>query len=139
MVFNNTCDFNPQFNVNIDSLKKHCSADISLSDLLNSDSLRQSNFKTCMIESFTNEINWDFKITIELDGYQLDWQKTPLSIQSVEVETGFQERGKYPFSQFYKGYEVQISDSQTITVLFFNAWVGGCLHDFYVWELVELE
>jgi len=141
----NGCDADFQIFMNIDSLKKYCNRNNRLNDLLETDSLISSLScqpvplrTTSYNDSTNNEINWDFKISIST-GYQVEWRETPLSIKPVEVKTGFMERGKFPFAQFYKGYEVQTSDVQTITILFFNYWVGGCIHDYYVWELVELE
>jgi len=108
----NACDWDPQIFMNIDSLKKYCNRNNRLLDLLDTDSISQANFTSYMPcqsvpTTYDNPIgNWDFKISMGVDGYQLDWYKTPLSIEPVEVEIGFRERGKYPFTEFYKGYEV---------------------------------
>jgi len=140
------CDADPQIFMNIDVLKKYCNRNNRLEDLLDMDSINFTSFMPCHpfsirtesdSDSTNNEINWDFKISMGSEGYQVEWRETPLSIKPIEVEIGFQERGKFPFWHFYKGYEVQTSEVQTVTVLFFNSWVGGCIHDYYVWELVE--
>jgi len=142
----NVCDFDFQIFMTIDSLKKYCNRNNRLDDLLDTDNFLSA--MPCQPASITgdnsitnndtidNETIWDFKISRSND-YQVEWRETPLSIQPVEVEIGFQERGKFPFTQFYKGYEVQISENQTMTILFFNYYIGGCIHDYYVWELVE--
>lgn len=137
----NGCDPNFHIFMNIDSLKKYCNRNNRLNDLLVEDSnfpssLNCQNPNNEFNYLIINEENWDFKISIT-NGYQVEWRETPLSIQPIEVETGFRQPGKYPFAHFYKGYEFQISEDQTLTVLFFNEWVGGCIHDVYVWELVE--
>jgi len=82
----NACDFDPQIFMNIDSLKKYCSKDNRLDDLLEMDSINQASFTSALFcqpatildddpitnsNPISNEINWDFKIRNRFSG---KWQ-----------------------------------------------------------------
>jgi len=99
--------------------------------MFDTDSLGQNNLKACGYP-LGDEKNWDFKI----GSHQLEWHETPISTQPVQAKTVY-EGGRFPFIHFYGGYEVKISENQALTALFFNGQIGGCIHDYYVWEFVE--
>lgn len=147
----NYCGSGP-FYFNIDSLLLNCPFPYSLDELLDSSTMgptglvlnKDKRHTNCEPKSIAvNESNWDFSITIGIqismaiqNGYELEWQKTPLSQQPITVKT-IHEGGKYPFPQFLNGYEIQISGKKTLTLLFFNIYIGGCVHDYMVWEYIE--
>lgn len=133
-VIYNYCDPSPQIHFSINSIRLYCS-NSSLNDMFDADSLNQNNFKACT-QPLGDENNWDFILTTGASGYELVWRETPVSVKPVQAKTVF-EGGKYPYMQFYKGYEVKISENQALTMLFFNGYVGGCIHDYYIWELVD--
>jgi len=146
-VFYNYCDPGPIY-FNIDSLVSNCPFQGSLDELIDLDSLRVKGLTQSEDEQplgcqpkpiVIDESNWNFSITIAWDnGYDVDWLILPLSQQSIEVKTTF-ENGKYPFPRFLNGYEIQISENKALTLLFFNTYIGGCIHDYMVWEYVESE
>jgi len=145
--FYNACHFGSIY-FNIDTLISYCSFPNSLDDLIGTEDthdLSEAIYRVCLddfpsgneSDILADENNWDFK-TSPGSNYKLEWRKAPLSQQPVEAKTKF-EGGKYPFTQFYNGYKIQISENQVLTLLFFNVFIGGCLHDYMVWEYVETE
>lgn len=122
------CDLGPYF-FSIDSLIKNCSVAKSLTDSV--------PFSNCNIDFDAPKLvdlnNFDFKVT---RGYILELTNTPISQKPVEAKT-ISEGGKYPFVQFYNGYEIKISENKQLTLLFFYAHIAGCLHDAMVWEYIE--
>jgi len=125
------CDMGPYF-FSIDSLIENCSVAKSLNDSI--------PFSNCVIDSDAHKLadsnNFDFKTGLQ--GHNLELTNTPISQKPVEVKT-VSEGGKYPFIQFYNGYEIHLSENEILTLLFFNALAAGCWHDVMVWEYVETE
>jgi len=123
---------------NIDSLIKNCSVAESLEDNV--------PYSTCKFDFDPHQLadinNFDFKVTRGSNSsehfFNLELTDTPISQKSAEAQT-VSEGGKYPYVQFYNGYEIQIGENKKLTLFFFYAHVAGCLHDAMAWEYVEIE
>lgn len=113
----------------IDSLIENCSIAKKLDD-------RDAFFSACIGSHKLVGINdFDFKVT---EYYKLEWNNTPISQRPVEAKTILQD-SKYIYSYFYHGYEIQISENQFLTLLFFDAFITNNNAVFMVWEYVETE
>lgn len=125
------CDEGPYF-FSIDSLIQNCSLAESLNESV-------PLFGNCIIDSDAHKLvdidNFDFKVT---RAYRLEWANSLISQKPVEAKTVL-DSDKYPSTQFYNGYEIQLSENEVLTLLFFNAIAAGCWHDVMVWEYVETE
>jgi len=126
------------YHFNIDSLIKNCSVAKSLEDSV--------PYSTCNYDFGAHKLadinNFDFKVIRGSNMsdiiFNLELTNTPISQKSAEAKT-ISEGGKYPFVQFYNGYEIQISENKKLTLFFFYAHVAGCLHDAMAWEYEETE
>lgn len=134
------CDFGP-YSFSLDSLLANCSQVGGQIDSLTLDYItNDSTHVRCTYdgnESLVAE-DWDFKITRTSSGttFEIEWQDNSFNTASIlpNIDGNIHMEQEYPF---YNGMEIALDDDRKLSLLFFNAYIGGCFHDLMVWELAE--
>lgn len=85
--------------------------------------------------------NWDFKASITPDDCNLIWNESSSIQQPIQINTiaEYEEAEKLTIGYFTNGCEIQISEKQSLTILFFDKPIQGCPLYSMVWEYVETE
>jgi len=125
---------------NIDSLITNCSDNKFLNEI--------SSFKDIMEcihyerdSNLVGQNNWDFKASISPDGCNLEWNESSSIQQPIQINSMAEYEGdeKVSIGYFTNGCEIQITEKQTLTLLFFDLPIQGCPLYSMVWEYVEIE
>jgi len=126
---------------NLDSLINNCSDNKFLSEISSLKDITSCVHYFNDIEHLVGHKNWDFKASITPDDCNLKWNELSSIEQPIQVNTitEFEGNENISIGFFTNGCDIQISEKQNLTLLFFDLPIQGCSLYSMVWEYVETE
>lgn len=124
---------------NLDSLINNCSENKLLSEITSFRDIIECVYYD-RDPNLAGENNWDFKASITPDNCNLTWNESSSIQQPIEINSITEYEGnEVSLGYFTNGCEIQISEKQNLTLLFFDLPIQGCPLYSMVWEYVETE